>query len=179
MSTTSGLLLLLGGARSGKSALAVELGRRHDGPVTFVATLDPFDDELTARVGRHRAERPDWPTIEERLDLAAALRRADGLVIVDCLTLWINNLLQRGDTDDEIEALAVGTASMAAERSEPTIVVSNEVGLSVHPETPLGRRYRDVLGRVNQRWAARAQRSLLLVAGRAVRLDDPADVLRP
>ena len=177
MSTTNGLLLLLGGVRSGKSALAVELGRRNDGPVTFIATLDPFDDELTERVERHRAERPDWPTIEAPVDLTAALRRAEGLVIIDCLTLWINNLLQRGATDDEIDGLAVAAAELAAGRGEPTVVVSNEVGLGVHPETPLGRRYRDVLGRVNQRWAGRAQRTLFLVAGRAVRLDDPADLL--
>lgn len=173
MSTTDGLTLLLGGARSGKSSLAVSIGRRHRGPVTFVATLEPFDDDLAGRVARHRDERPAWPTIEAPLDLAGAMRGAEGLAIVDCLTLWVNNLLHRGDPDDVIGVAAAEAAELAASREVPTVVVSNEVGLSVHPETELGRRYRDVLGRVNQTFAARADRTLLLVAGRAVRLDDP------
>lgn len=166
------LTLLIGGARSGKSSLAVELGQRHGGPVTFIATLVPFDDALTDRVARHRHERPTWPTIEEPLDLAGALRRADGMAIVDCLTLWVNNLMFRGDSDDEIEELADGAAAIAATRGGPTIAITNEVGLGVHPETEIGLRYRDVLGRVNQQWAARADRCLLLVAGRAVALGD-------
>ncbi|CAN5728278.1 MAG: bifunctional adenosylcobinamide kinase/adenosylcobinamide-phosphate guanylyltransferase [Ilumatobacteraceae bacterium] len=173
MSTTDGLTLLLGGARSGKSSLAVELGRRHDGPVTFIATLQPFDDDLSQRVARHRDERPDWPTVEAPVDLLDALRAAEGLAIVDCLTLWVNNLLHTGHTEDEIEASAADAAEEAAGRRAPTVAVSNEVGLSVHPETELGRRYRDVLGRVNQHWARHAHRTLLLVAGRAVRLEDP------
>ena len=171
------LTLLLGGARSGKSAMAVELGRRHDGPVTMIATLVPADDALVARVKRHRAERPAWPTIEAPQDLVAALTRADGLAIVDCLTLWVSNLMLRGDEDDAIDEAAAVAAAVAAQRDEPTVVVSNEVGLGVHPETELGLRYRDVLGRVNQRFAARADTSLLLVAGRAVRLGDPWSLL--
>ncbi|MGH9271058.1 MAG: bifunctional adenosylcobinamide kinase/adenosylcobinamide-phosphate guanylyltransferase [Ilumatobacteraceae bacterium] len=171
------MTLLLGGARSGKSALAVELGRRHRGPVTFIATLEPFDADLTARAERHRAERPPWPTIEAPLELEAALRAADGLAIVDCLTLWVNNVLHHGDPDEAVIAAASSAADVAARRGAPCIVVSNEVGLGVHPETELGRRYRDLLGRVNQAWAQRADRTLLLVAGRAVRLDDPMALL--
>lgn len=165
--------LLLGGARSGKSALAVELGRRHDGPVTFVATCPPFDGDLGERISRHRVERPDWPTVEEPLELADALVGAAAtFVILDCLTLWVNNLLHRGDDDADIEARAADTAA-AARGVGDIVVVSNEVGLGVHPETELGRRYRDLLGRVNQTWAAAADTTLLMVAGRAVRLDDP------
>lgn len=171
------LTLLIGGARSGKSSLAVELGRRHDGPVTFIATLVPFDDVLRERASRHRDGRPGWPTIEEPHDLGGALASADGLAIVDCLTLWVNNLVFRGDTDDQIEGAADSAASTAASRDKPTIVITNEVGLGVHPETELGLRYRDLLGRVNQRWAQRADRSLLLVAGRAVALEDPWTLL--
>ena len=100
------------------------------------------------------------------------------MAIVDCLTLWVNNVLRRGDPDDKIEAAATAAAEVAAGRDAPTVAVSNEVGLGVHPETELGRRYRDVLGRVNQTWAQRAGRTLLLVAGRAVRLDDPITLLR-
>ena len=171
------LTLLIGGARSGKSSMAVELGRRHVGPVTVIATLVPADDELVARVTRHRTERPAWPTIEEPLDLVGALDRAEGLAIVDCLTLWVSNLMLRGDDDDAIDDVAVVAADAAAQRAEPTVVITNEVGLGVHPETQLGLRYRDVLGRVNQRFAARAETSLLLVAGRALTLKDPWSLL--
>jgi adenosylcobinamide kinase / adenosylcobinamide-phosphate guanylyltransferase len=171
------LTFLIGGARSGKSSMAVEIGRRHDGPVTVIATLVPSDDELVARVTRHRTERPDWPTIEEPHELAGALGRAEGLAIVDCLTLWVSNLMLRGDDDEVIDNAAVVAAEAAAQRGEPTVVISNEVGLGVHPETELGLRYRDVLGRVNQRFAARAETSLLLVAGRALALTDPWSLL--
>jgi adenosylcobinamide kinase / adenosylcobinamide-phosphate guanylyltransferase len=169
------LTLLLGGARSGKSALAVEMGRRHRGPVVFVATSPTsVDDDMDKRITRHRAERPDWPTIEEPLDLPAALDRADNaFVIVDCLTLWVSNLMGRGDGDDEIENVSARAIASATGRSTTTIVVSNEVGLGVHPETSLGLRYRDLLGRVNQQWARAADTTMFLVAGRAVRLQDP------
>jgi adenosyl cobinamide kinase/adenosyl cobinamide phosphate guanylyltransferase len=166
--------VLLGGARSGKSALAVELGRRHVGGVTFVATSPPIDGDLTERIARHRAERPDWPTIEEPLDVGGALARAgDDLVLLDCLTLWVNNLMHRGDSDVDIERVSRATAAAAAARRAPTVVITNEVGLGVHPETAMGRRYRDVLGRVNQHWAQAADVALLLVAGQAIPLTDP------
>ena len=173
------LTLLLGGARSGKSALAVEIGRRHPGPVTFIATSPPaIDGDLSGRIARHRAERPPWPTIEEPLDLAAALAAAgDDLAIVDCLTLWVNNLLHRGDDDAAVESTAAAVAATTAARGGPTVVITNEVGLGVHPTTELGRRYRDLLGRVNQRWAAAADTALLLVAGRALALTDPWTLL--
>lgn len=171
--------MVLGGARSGKSALAVEIGRRHAGGVTFVATSPPIDGDLAGRIARHRAERPAWPTIEEPVDVAGALLGAgDDLVLLDCLTLWVNNLLRRGDSDAGIEALSATAATVAANRSAPTVVITNEVGLGVHPETALGRRYRDVLGRVNQQWAGAADVALLLVAGRAVPLHDPWTYLR-
>jgi adenosyl cobinamide kinase/adenosyl cobinamide phosphate guanylyltransferase len=177
--STGALTLLLGGARSGKSALAVEIGRRHEGPVTFIATSPPaLDGDLAARIARHRAERPAWPTIEEPIDLAGALASAgDGLAIVDCVTLWVNNLLHRGDDERTIETAAADVAQTTAARRGPTVVITNEVGLGVHPTTDLGRRYRDLLGRVNQRWAAAADTSLLLVAGRAIPLTDPWTLL--
>lgn len=177
MASFAALTLLIGGARSGKSSMAVELGRRHNGPVTVIATLVPDDDALVARVTRHRAERPDWPTIEAPHDLVDAVGRAEGLAIVDCLTLWVSNLMLRGDDDEAIDNAAVAAAGAAAQRGEPTVVISNEVGLGVHPETELGLRYRDVLGRVNQRFATRAETSLLLVAGRALALKDPWSLL--
>ena len=169
------LTLLLGGARSGKSAFAVEIGRRHRGPVVFIATSPPsVDAEMDERIARHRADRPEWPTIEEPYELAGAIHAGDdALAIVDCLTLWVSNLMARGDNDEAIEAASINAIASATRRSTTTVVISNEVGLGVHPETGLGLRYRDLLGRVNQQWADAAGTALLLVAGRAVRLEDP------
>ncbi len=175
--------MLLGGVRSGKSALAVELAVEHEaagGTVTFLATAPRIDGDVDfdQRIDTHRATRPPWPTIEEELDLTTALVAAgDTLVVLDCLTLWVNNLLHRGDDDVTIAMQAVALADVLARRTAPTIVISNEVGLGLHPETELGRRYRDALGCVNQAVAATADRTLLLVAGRALRLVDPRKLL--
>jgi adenosyl cobinamide kinase/adenosyl cobinamide phosphate guanylyltransferase len=175
------LTFLVGGARSGKSALALELATRHVGAVTYVATSPRIegDADLGRRIDAHRAERPAaWTTIEEPHDLVAALTLAtDSFVIVDCITLWVSNLLWRGDSEHAVATAARDAASTAAARTGPTIVISNEVGLGVHPETDVGRQYRDLLGRVNQIWAAAADRAVLLVAGRALALHDPHTVL--
>jgi adenosyl cobinamide kinase/adenosyl cobinamide phosphate guanylyltransferase len=177
----SGLILLVGGARSGKSALAVEIGRRHDGPVAFLATCAAGEDEdLAVRIERHRAARPDWPTIEEPVELLQAVEKSESLalVIVDCLTLWVSNLMLRGDSDDEVAAAAAAVVARLRARAGAAVVVSNEVGSGVHPERELGRRYCDLLGRVNQIAADGADTALLVVAGRAVRLGDPWTALR-
>jgi adenosyl cobinamide kinase/adenosyl cobinamide phosphate guanylyltransferase len=172
-----GLTVLLGGARSGKSSLAVDIGLRHDGPVTYIATAPALDEDMADRIERHVAERPpEWTTIEERTDLVGALDAAgESLAIIDCLTLWTSNMMWEGRSDTEIQDRARQTARHAAVRSAPVVVVSNEVGLGVHPETDLGRRYRDVLGRVNQAWVSESTCSLFIVAGRALVLDDPFD----
>jgi adenosylcobinamide kinase/adenosylcobinamide-phosphate guanylyltransferase len=172
------ITLLLGGARSGKSSLAVEIGVRHDGPVTFLATAEPFDDDLRDRIGRHRDERPSWPTLEVPVDLADAIRTtADGLLIVDCLTVWLGNLFVH--LPDAASRAAHGADAVAAlaERAAPTVVVSNEVGLGLVAADAMSREYRDELGRLNQRVASVSHRTLLLVAGRALRLDDPWEAL--
>ncbi len=174
------ITLVLGGARSGKSTLAVELGRRHDGPVVFVATAEPFDDDLRERIARHRDERPTWPTVEAPVDLAGAISAIDpaALVIIDCLTVWVGNLfVHRPSPVDRVESYR-GLGNALARRRSPTVVVSNEVGLGLHPDTAMGREYRDELGRLNQQMAATAQRSLLLVAGRALVLGDPWELIR-
>ena len=175
------LTLLIGGARSGKSALALELAANHAGAVTYIATSPRIegDSDLDHRIDAHRAERPaGWTTIEEQHDLAAAIASAGvSFVIVDCITLWVSNLLWRGDAEHAVATAAQEAAATAAARAAPTVVISNEVGLGVHPETDVGRHYRDVLGRVNQIWASTADRALLLVAGRALPLHDPRTVL--
>jgi adenosylcobinamide kinase / adenosylcobinamide-phosphate guanylyltransferase len=170
------LTVLLGGARSGKSSLAVELGRRHGGPVTFIATAPPIDTAMEERIEHHRRERPaSWGTVEEPIELydALAATRDDALVIVDCLTLWVSNLMYAGRSDGDVHDRASAASALAASREAPVVVISNEVGMGIHPETALGRRYRDLLGRVNQHWTTAADTSLVLVAGRAIPLSDP------
>jgi adenosylcobinamide kinase / adenosylcobinamide-phosphate guanylyltransferase len=161
------LTFLIGGARSGKSALALELASQWDGPVTVVATAEAGDAEMVERIERHRHERPaEWSTIEEPVDLAGAVASppGDAAVIVDCVSLWVANVLDR-----DVETLS-GLAVAAAQQRARAIVVSNEVGLGVVPVSELGRRYRDVLGRVNAQWAAAADEALLVVAGKMLRL---------
>lgn len=169
-----GLTLLLGGARSGKSRSAARLAASWDGPVVVVATGEPRDEEMAARIARHRAERPsEWTTVEEPVDLQAAIEGAprDAATIVDCLTLWISNLMERGLEDNEVERRSRDSARVAAARPAPTIAVSNEVGWGIVPMHPVSRRYRDLLGLANQAWAAEADRVLLMVAGRVLPLD--------
>lgn len=164
------LTVLLGGARAGKSALALELAREQSAPVVYVATAEAWDEEMAARIAQHRTERPEtWRTVEEPVALRSALASVepDTCVVVDCLTLWVANLLARGD-DVLPEAEAV--AELAARRRGPTIVVSNEVGLGIVPASPLGREYRDLLGAVNAAFVRRAKDAAFVVAGRAIPL---------
>jgi adenosylcobinamide kinase/adenosylcobinamide-phosphate guanylyltransferase len=176
-----GLTLLLGGARSGKSRSAVRLAANWDGPVVVVATGEPRDEEMAARIARHRAERPSsWTTVEEPIDLQTAIEAvpAEAATIVDCLTLWISNLMERRIDDEDVERRARDSARVAARRPAPTIAVSNEVGWGIVPMHPVSRRYRDLLGLANQVWAAEADRVLLMVAGRALplhRLEEGVD----
>jgi adenosyl cobinamide kinase/adenosyl cobinamide phosphate guanylyltransferase len=144
-----------------------------------VATAEPGDAEMAARIARHRAERPSaWRTVEAPLELEAALAGAPvgGPVVVDCLSLWVANLLAAGDPT-AIEERARSAARGAAARAGLVVAVTNEVGSGIVPATPLGRGYRDVLGRVNAIWAATAGRAVLVVAGRALVLSDPNEVL--
>jgi adenosyl cobinamide kinase/adenosyl cobinamide phosphate guanylyltransferase len=167
------LTLLLGGARSGKSALALSRARAFAGPVVFIATGEARDAEMTERIARHRLERDrGWSTVEAPIDLAAALTvvPASACTIVDCLSLWVANLLERGDGEDEVVRVASEAARLAASREGPAIAVTNEVGMGVVPPYELGRFYRDVLGRVNATWADHAAEALLVVAGRPLAL---------
>jgi len=167
-----GLTFLLGGARSGKSSLAVELARASGAPVVFIATGEARDEEMAERIALHRAERPaGWTTVEEPRALAAAIAAApdDACAVVDCLSLWVANILDVGAA--AVEAAAEEAVLVAAQRRGPTIAVSNEVGLGIVPGTPLGRLYRDVIGRVNAIWAGAADESFLVVAGRRLRLE--------
>lgn len=186
------LTFLVGGARSGKSRMAVEMASG-DGDVVFLATASPSDEEMARRVERHRAERPDdWLTLEAPLDLAGTIRDevpADATVVLDCLTLWVSNLLAARVEDDDGEGGQDGrdveehvlsrteeVLSCIGERGRRWLVVSNEVGTGLHPNTALGRCYRDLLGLVNQRVSRAADRAYLVVAGRTLTLERPAGV---
>ena len=166
-----GYVLVLGGARSGKSRLADRLGRQAGTHVTFIATATPDDGEMAERIARHRSSRPtDWSTVEAPLELRAAISSVpkSDFVIVDCLTLWVSNLMGLGQTPEEIRAVAADAARTLARRRG--VVVTNEVGLGIVPANALARVYRDVLGAVNVTFADCAERSLLMVAGRALEL---------
>ncbi|HXJ81295.1 MAG TPA: bifunctional adenosylcobinamide kinase/adenosylcobinamide-phosphate guanylyltransferase [Candidatus Methylomirabilis sp.] len=177
MTTTHRSELILGGAKSGKSRRALALGQEWRGPVAFLATAEPLDAHMRARIARHQAERPrGWTTVEEPLDIAAACRRLAGrhdVAIIDCLTLWVSNRMLRGDADEATLAAADDLVKVMSERVLSLIVVSNEVGEGVVPATESGVRFRDLLGSVNQRVAAAADRVTLMVAGIPVSIKDP------
>ncbi len=169
------LTLITGGARSGKSTAAEQLAHT-GGRVLFVATAEALDQEMADRIASHRRNRPPtWDTLEEPRDLVSALRPLLGrydTVLVDCITMWVSNLLlEDGNHMAGERRLTVETRRLldVVEASQANwIMVSNEVGLGLVPNSPLGRIYRDTLGRVNQIIAASADRVKLMVAGRSI-----------
>lgn len=177
---SSGLTVLLGGARSGKSDQAVKLGASWPGRVVFVATAEPRDDDMATRIDRHRTERPDaWATFESARfnHLEAASIETSSLLLVDCLTMLVSNLLLGDDdvpalNEPELLAHVESLAATLAARTGPAVVISNETGMGVHPPTELGRAYRDILGRANRIVVDHARTAALIVAGRLIPLDD-------
>jgi len=168
-----GVTLLTGPVASGKSSLAVRMGTEHGGLVTVVATAEAGDEEMRVRIARHREDRPaSWTVVEEPLDLPGAIAGADpdALVIVDCLTLWVTNLLL---ADRDLAAATERAVAAARDRAAPVVVVTNEVGWGIVPTNDLARAYRETLGRVNRAFADVAERVLLVVAGRALPLEAP------
>ncbi|VTZ27716.1 Bifunctional adenosylcobalamin biosynthesis protein CobP [Methylocella tundrae] len=164
-------LLVLGGARSGKSRYAQSLAESSAVRPVLIATAQAHDAEMTARIARHAAERaPNWMLVEEPLELASALRReagVDRIVVVDCATLWLSNLLlQEADLAKESEELAHSVQSLAG----PVIFVSNEVGSGIVPENALARTFRDAQGRLNQALAKACDSVVLVTAGLALQL---------
>ena len=181
----SRLTLVLGGARSGKSRHAQEMAARvaEGRPVVFVATAQAGDAEMETRIARHQADRPaQWRTVEEPLEVADVLRRETdaAVILIDCLTFFVtNHLLKSGNAahcdaevwDEPGTEFAVAEMLKAAQEvSAQVILVSNEVGLGLVPETPLGRVWRDVAGRANQQAASAAEEVVFLVAGLPLRV---------
>ena len=168
------IVYVTGGARSGKSAYAERRAANaaaSGGEVTYLATAQAFDDEMRDRIARHRADRPaGWHTVEEPLDVP---RRIEDLhtdvLLLDCLSLWVSNMLLADWTEGAM--LAAADRLLTACANVPTaILVTNEVGLGIVPDNALARRYRDVLGWVNQRCAAASDEAHLLVSGLPLRL---------
>ncbi|MDF2618398.1 MAG: Adenosylcobinamide-phosphate guanylyltransferase [Xanthobacteraceae bacterium] len=164
------LTLVLGGARSGKSRHAEELVERLPGPWSYIATAQAYDEEMVERIALHRSRRSEeWDTLDAPHDLAGALAGlpAGRPVLVDCLTLWLTNRML---AEADIEAEGAALAEALAARDGETVVVSNEVGLSIVPENALARRFRDAQGRLNQMVAACANEVIFMVAGLPMRV---------
>lgn len=185
-------ILIIGGARSGKSGLAQKLAREADGPVLFVATAQAGDEEMRARIAAHQLNRPpEWRTVEEPLAVADAIERGAGdaaAILLDCITLWASNLLLKTeDAEDQLMGQIGAIHDWYRGHEAALIVVTDEVGMGLVPEYPSGRAFRDLLGRANQRLAQVATEVYLMVAGipielkgiaaRPWRQDEPYDKL--
>lgn len=184
---TGRLILIGGGAHSGKSAYALkratELGERR----VFVATAQAFDEEMVRRIDAHRLERADaFETVEASRELAEALITIEErepkaqVVVIDCLTMWLSNLLLDGHEEDEIDRRLCELLDRIERCPFDVLVVTNEVGMSLVPETPLGRAFRDISGRAHQRFAAQASEIYLAALGTVLRLHPaPAELVAP
>ncbi len=170
----NGMTLILGGARSGKSALAETIARDSETSVLFIATATAGDEEMASRIRRHRASRPDgWQTLELPQNVGRSIETSGaGVVIVDCITLLVNNILlslpENASEDAVMEKIRAELDDLLAAQARlggRWLVVSNETGLGLVPPYPLGRLYRDALGRANQILAAAARRVIFMVAG--------------
>jgi adenosylcobinamide kinase/adenosylcobinamide-phosphate guanylyltransferase len=167
------IILVGGGARSGKSAFALTLARRLGRRRLFLATAEALDEEMRQRITRHREERgPDFDTVEEPLAVPEQIRQIRGheVVLLDCLTLWLANLLLRGDGPDAILGRVGALVEALADCPAHCVVVTNEVGLGLVPETALGRAFRDVTGLAHQRLSARADEVYFAALGTMLRL---------
>jgi adenosylcobinamide kinase/adenosylcobinamide-phosphate guanylyltransferase len=163
-------ILILGGAKSGKSSLALQLANQAGGRRVFLATAQAGDGEMQDRIQRHQAERgPEWSTVEEPIDLKAALQNADGadaVLVVDCLTLWLSNLLTvAGMTEEEVKAWGMDLADLLTGLKARVILVANEVGLGIVPDNALARLYRDLAGALNQQLAQVCGQVIFVAAG--------------
>lgn len=165
-----GCMLVLGGARSGKSRFAMDVCNALDRKRIFLATAQALDQEMEERILRHRAERgPGWRTVEEPIELSSTIHKMDEqdtVMLIDCLTLWLNNLLMKyGGDGEEIDRHIDDLVGQLSRIHGAVVVVSNEVGMGIVPENPLARRYRDFAGLLNQRVAGVADQVVVILAG--------------
>lgn len=165
--------LVLGGARSGKSAYALKLAEELEGPRTYLATAEALDAEMSERIRKHRAERgAEWRTVEEPEDVSGKISSMGpgGVVLLDCITLWLTNLIGNGMTDTDITRMVDGLARTCVETELNVVIVSNDVGSGVVPGNPLGRRFVDLSGLANQRLAGEAGAVYMVTAGIPVKI---------
>ena len=164
------LVLITGGARSGKSFFAEKIALKAAKDRVYVATMQALDEEMTKRIARHKMNRKEkgWRTVEEPLDLLNVLKRENKkkrVILIDCLTLWVTNMMMKGYTEKDIVLAAEAMADIAKRSDAAVIVVSNETGMGIVPDNKMGREFRDTQGRVNQLFAARAKKVIFMVAG--------------
>jgi len=168
------IIFILGGARSGKSTYALRLAKEGNNKVAFIATCTPCDKEMEERIDLHKKKRPSsWQTFEEPKDLGALVKKIKSdfnIIIIDCLTLLISNLLSEGLTDSDIESKISEVLDLLKPAKCTAVVVSNEVGLGIVPENQLARRFRDLAGRVNQVVAKEAIEVLFMASGIPVKI---------
>lgn len=179
------VILLLGGARSGKSCFAVEYARNHEGKVLFVATAAPDDEDMRQRIEKHKHSRPsEWQTLEACRDIGSQVEAAAGdaqLIIIDCITMLINNVFSRFDEKsfehidetvlEQAARVEMDQLQLVLDKVQASVlIISNEVGYGIVPDNRIGRLYRDLLGKVNQSLAARADEVYLLAAGIPLRI---------
>ncbi len=167
-------LFIIGGARSGKSSYALELGSGLPGRKGFIAAAEAFDEEMKERISLHQKTRPlEWETIEEPLDLGKRLQDMDRLydvVIVDCLTLWLSNMLEREGDIERIKTAVGHLISVLKDISYKVIIVSNEVGLGIVPENKVARLFRDLGGWMNQKVASAADEVYMVTCGIPIKI---------
>jgi adenosylcobinamide kinase/adenosylcobinamide-phosphate guanylyltransferase len=179
--SSSRLILVGGGVRSGKSAFALRLARRLGGRRLFLATAEARDDEMRLRIERHRRERgPDFETVEEPLAVPETIRKyTHDVILLDCLTLWLANLLLQHDSPVPVLARLADLEAALAERRGHTIIVTNEVGMGIVPESELGRAFRDLAGTAHQRLSQAADEVYMALLGTMLRLKPaPAFIAR-
>lgn len=165
--------LVMGGTRSGKSAYALRMAESMPQRWLYLATAEPLDDEMSARIALHKAERLEpWQLMEEPIKVAEALKTSGdyGVVLLECLTIWLSNLVGAGLTDDKIDHEVARLVDAISSMRTPVIIVSNELGRGIMPENPLGRRFVDISGRANQQVAAIVDDVFFVTAGLAQKL---------
>lgn len=170
------LIVLIGGARAGKSSVAQQMAEQSGDAMVLVATAESRDGEMRHRIEAHRQSRSHlWTTVEESLDLVGAIKGIDSesVVVVDCLTLWVSNLLEAERSDEAVLLLAREVVDAITKRTGTTVAVTNEVGLGIVPSNALARRYRDLLGAVNRIFVSGSGEANLVVAGRLLPLGSP------
>lgn len=162
-------ILVTGAARSGKSSFVLDWAQAHPAPWMFVATAKALDQEMAERISKHKAQRAQgWVTREEPVDLERALLDVPpdiSVTVVDCVTLWLSNLIMEGLEDREIERRGRELCEVVRQAARPLALVTNEVGWGIVPENPLGRRFRDLSGALNQMLAQAVDKVVLMVAG--------------